>query len=129
VKNVGILAAGIIITSLSAAALSACSSGGSPNAASILKSNGYTQVSTSQLNTQVNSLPAADVSSAAVGVSTSDSSEFQLVMVLTSTGVSQASSGLSAEESKAQAVGVKMSLNGDVLTMTGTGQAFSALPG
>ena len=97
---------GLSSPACSAAALSACSSGGSPNAASILKSNGYTQVSTSQLNTQVNSLPAADVSSAAVGVSTSDSSEFQLVMVLTSNGVSQASSGLSAEESKAQAAGV-----------------------
>ena len=127
-KNVGILAAGIIVTSLSAVTVSACSSGGSPNAASILKSDGYTQVSTSQLNSQVKSLPAADVSSAAVGVSTSNSSEFQLVMVLTSKGVSEASSGLSAEQSKAQAAGVKMSLNGDVLTMTGTGQAFDALP-
>ena len=68
------------------------------------------------------------MSSAAVGVSTSDSSEFQLVMVLTSKGVSEASSGLSAEQTKAQAAGVKMTLNGDVLTMTGTGQAFSALP-
>lgn len=127
-KNVGILAAGIMITGLSAATLTACSSGGSPDAGSILKSNGYTQVSTSQLNSQVNSLPAADVSSAAVGVSTSNSSEFQLVMVLTSKGVSDASSGLSAEETKAQTAGVKMSLNGDVLTMTGTSQAFSALP-
>ena len=127
-KNVGILAAGIIITSLSAAAVTACSSGGSPDAASILKSDGYTQVSTSQLNSQVTSLPAADVSSAAVGVSTSNSSEFQLVMVLTSKGVSEASPGLSAEQGKAQAVGVTMSLNGDVLTMTGTGQAFNALP-
>ena len=127
-KNVGILAAGIIITSLSAATVAACSSGGSPDAASILKSDGYPQVSTSQLNSQVKAIPAADVSSAAVGVSTSNSSEFQLVMVLTSKGVSDASSGLSAEESKAQAAGVKMSLNGDVLTMTGTAQAFSALP-
>jgi hypothetical protein len=128
VKNVGILAAGIIITSLSAAAVTACSSGGSPDAASILKSDGYTQVSTSQLNSQVTSLPAADVSSAAVGVSTSNSSEFQLVMVLTSKGVSEASPGLSAEQGKAQAAGVTMSLNGDVLTMTGTGQAINALP-
>ena len=128
-KNVGILTAGIMIAGLSAATVTACSSGGSPDAASILKSDGYTQVSTSQLNSQVKSLPAADVSSTAVGVSTSNSSEFQLVMVLTSKGVSETSSGLSAEESKAQAAGVKMSLNGDVLTMTGTGQAFNALPG
>lgn len=68
------------------------------------------------------------MSSAAVGVSTSDSSKFQLVMVLTPKGVSGASSGLNAEQGQAKTAGVNMSLSGDVLTMTGTEQAFNALP-
>jgi hypothetical protein len=127
-KNVRILAAGIIVTGLSAASLTACSSGGTPDAASVLKSDGYTQISSSGLSNQINALPKADVSSAAAGVSTSDSSQLQLVMILTPTGVSAANSGMSAEKSKAKAAGVKMSVNGDVLTMTGTEQDFNALP-
>jgi hypothetical protein len=69
------------------------------------------------------------VSSSAVGVSTGNSSEARVVIVLTSQGVRGLSSGLATAQSESRAAGVTMLLNGDVLTMTGTEQAFNALPG
>lgn len=127
--SIRILAAGIIITGLSAASVTACGGGGSPSAASILTSDGYRQISTSELSKVWNSLPSGDVSSSAVGVSTGNSSEARVVFVLTSQGVRGVSSDLATGQSESRAAGITTSLNGDVLTMTGTEQAFNALPG
>jgi hypothetical protein len=96
------------------------------SAASILEANGYTQISSPAVTNQLRALPAAEVSSAAGGVNSSNSNELQIVFVLTPLGASKASSSptLSNEVSKA---GVKYSLNGDILTLTGTESEFNKL--
>jgi hypothetical protein len=113
------------------AAVAACGSSGPPNATSVLQSNGYTPVTSSSLSPSAlaSSVGAGNVSSAAIGVSTSNGSEYQMVMVLTPAALSQGTpADITTMESQAASAGVKASLNGDVLTMTGTQAAFGNLP-
>jgi hypothetical protein len=132
------IAAGAIL----AVVVSACGGGGSsaPQTASqILTSNGYIPVTASQSSEVAMILsggpPASDVSSDAVGVSASDglsndtsgTSTYQEVVILTPAGVSAISTTFAAVQSQDKAAGVTLTLNGDVLTGTGTGNAISAL--
>jgi hypothetical protein len=132
------IAAGAILAVL----VSACGGAGSsaPQTASqILTSNGYIPVTASQSSEVATILsggpPASDVSSVAAGVSakdglgndTSGTSTYQDVIVLTPVGVSAISPTFAAVQSQDKAAGITVTRNGDVLTVTGTGNAFSAL--
>lgn len=125
-----------------AVVVSACGGGGSsaPQTASqILTSNGYIPVTASQSSEVAmilsSGMPAGDASSVGVGVSAKDglgddasgTSAYQAVAVLTPAGISAMSSTFAAVQSQDKAAGVTLTLNGDVLTGTGTGNAFSAL--
>jgi hypothetical protein len=132
------IAAGAILAVL----VSACGGAGSsaPQTASqILTSNGYIPVTASQ-SSEVSTIlsggpPASDFSSVAAGVSakdglgndTSGTSTYQDVIILTPAGVSAISPTFAAVQSQDKAVGITMTRNGDVLTATGTGNAFSAI--
>jgi hypothetical protein len=115
----------------SVAGLSACGGGGTPDATSILQSNGYTPVSLSSLGASADaltsSLPSGDVSSSAVGVK---GSEYQFVIVATPQGQQDITNTgqLQNEENSASAVGVAVTYSGDVLTVTGTPAQLSSLP-
>jgi hypothetical protein len=132
------IAAGAIL----AVVVSACGGGGTsaPQTASqILTSNGYIPVPASQSSEVAMILgggpPASDFSSVAVGVSARDglgkdssgTSTYQEVMVLTPAGVSAVSPTFAASQSQDKAVGATLTLHGDVLTGTGTGNAISEL--
>jgi hypothetical protein len=133
------IAAGAILAVL----VSACGGAGSsaPQTASqILTSNGYTPVTASQSSEVATILsaagpPASEFSSVAAGVSakdglgndTSGTSTYQEVIILTPAGVSAISPTFAAVQSQDKAVGITVTRNGDVLTATGTGNAFSAI--
>jgi hypothetical protein len=130
------IAAGAIL----AVAVGGCGGSSAPQTASqILTANGYIPVTASQSSEVAmilgSSPPASDVSSIAVGVSARDglandssgTSTYQEVAVLTPAGVSAISPTFAAWQSQDKAVGATLTLNGDVLTGTGTGNAISEL--
>jgi hypothetical protein len=119
------IATGAILT----VAVSACGGGGNNGSAqSIMDSESspsYTSVPMSDLLTTP--LPAADVSSSASGITIGTGPDTnQVIAVLTPAGTRDPA--LTAEESAAKAAGITVTVNGNVLTMTGPISAFNLLP-
>jgi hypothetical protein len=124
-KKIFALAALIVI-----AIIAGCSSTPA-NATSILKGNGYTPISVPGVSG--NAIPASDTSSWAVGVSNSNSSQYEFVVVLTALGTQQIAGSSNspltpAIQSEAAADGVTITESGNVLVVAGTASAIASLP-
>jgi hypothetical protein len=119
---------GITLTSVGIT-LAACTEGPARTASAraIVTSDGYTPIAI-PAGTIDSAKAKVDVSSFAAGIRTSDSSRYQMVVVLTPAGVAILAPQLQSATRSAAADGVTVSETGDVLTATGSESAMGSLP-
>lgn len=127
-KNLKKIAASVAIAAGIAGTAAACSSSPSapPTATSVLQSNGYTvleNLSPSQIQSTFGSA-APDISSAAAG--SNSGGNLEVALVLNSQGQAEVQAAQSQLQSEiASSPGLSLSVNGAVLTVSGSESAFA----
>ncbi len=118
------VAAGVAL----AASVTSCAGSTPPTAASVLSADGYAPLSSTAITTAIGAMPASEVQSMGVGVSKADATQFEVALILTPAGTSAVQGNdLASATTAMQAQGISLAVNGSVMKLDGTADAFSAL--